>query len=198
MMKNSRLTKGEETRHRIARSAGALFEENGYFGTGTNDILKQSDVPKGSMYFHFPGGKEEVATHAIELMTDETSALLSEALAEASSPSDAVHMIIGYFCGRMTETGYRCGCPIATVGLELSGTQSPVLKACAAAYAHWTELLAVALSKHVKQEHADTLASRIFTIIQGSLLVSRITGNVAPMQDAEQLCTDLIALYTTT
>jgi TetR/AcrR family transcriptional repressor of lmrAB and yxaGH operons len=47
------------------------FREHGYLGTAMSDVVAESGVPRGSLYFHFRGGKEELATevalhHAVD------------------------------------------------------------------------------------------------------------------------------------
>ena len=42
-------------------AARRLFREHGYMGTALSDVIAESAAPRGSMYFHFPGGKEELA-----------------------------------------------------------------------------------------------------------------------------------------
>ena len=61
------MRKGDVTRAKMLEAAAMLFEREGYSGAGLNAILDQSAAPRGSLYFHFPGGKEELAIAAIEM-----------------------------------------------------------------------------------------------------------------------------------
>ena len=58
-----------DTRSRILQAAQRLFRKRGYHATGLNDILELAQAPKGSMYHHFPAGKEEIGVCVIENMT---------------------------------------------------------------------------------------------------------------------------------
>ena len=49
------------TREKILTTAAFLFQKNGYHATGLNEIIKESSTPKGSLYYHFPDGKEEIS-----------------------------------------------------------------------------------------------------------------------------------------
>jgi TetR/AcrR family transcriptional regulator, lmrAB and yxaGH operons repressor len=60
---------GGDTRQRILRSAMHLFRKRGFHGVGIADILERAQAPKGSMYHHFPGGKEEIGVAVIEEIT---------------------------------------------------------------------------------------------------------------------------------
>jgi AcrR family transcriptional regulator len=54
-------SKEVDTRTRILDASGELFRRRGYSGTGLKAILAASDAAYGSLYYFFPGGKEELA-----------------------------------------------------------------------------------------------------------------------------------------
>jgi TetR/AcrR family transcriptional regulator, lmrAB and yxaGH operons repressor len=58
-----------DTRSRILHAAQRLFRKRGYHATGLNEILEVARAPKGSMYHHFPGGKEEIGVCVIDNIT---------------------------------------------------------------------------------------------------------------------------------
>lgn len=192
-MKNSKLKqKGANTRARISQSAAQILDERGYFGTGMNEILSRADAPKGSMYFHFPGGKEEVATSAIQLAAEEITALLTATLENESNSEKAIATIFTYFRQRLISGEFKCGCPISTTGLELSGSDSPVLEACGEAYASWMSVLENFLNQFLPKPKSHELTNTIFCLVQGSLLMSRITGDICHLNHAEIQCITLL------
>ena len=78
-----------DTRSRILRAALRLFRRHGYHGVGINDILAEAQAPKGSMYHHFPAGKEEIAAAVVALITDGLL-LMIDAQDAAQPPEQAV------------------------------------------------------------------------------------------------------------
>jgi AcrR family transcriptional regulator len=52
--------KSGETRERILRAAGRLFEKQGYYKTGIGDIAQKARIGRASIYYHFPD-KESIA-----------------------------------------------------------------------------------------------------------------------------------------
>ncbi|MDQ2631261.1 MAG: TetR/AcrR family transcriptional regulator, partial [Actinomycetota bacterium] len=53
-----------DARDRMIRSAATLFRERGVEGTAFADVLEHSSTPRGSVYHHFPGGKQQLAEEA--------------------------------------------------------------------------------------------------------------------------------------
>jgi TetR/AcrR family transcriptional regulator, lmrAB and yxaGH operons repressor len=78
-----------DTRSRILRAALRLFRRHGYHGVGINDILAEAQAPKGSMYHHFPAGKEEIAAAVVALITHGLL-LMIDAQDTAQPPEQAV------------------------------------------------------------------------------------------------------------
>ncbi len=193
MTKQKPKTKGEDTRFRIAQSAAEALDERGYFGTSMNDILSRSGAPKGSMYFHFPRGKDEIASVAIRQVGEEITGLLTQGLGVEKDLDIAVATIFAYFRHRLVDGAFKCGCPISTTGLELSGSDSPVLEACNEAYTSWMAVVERALLRSLPPSKAAELTNTIFYLVQGSLLMSRVSGNTSHLDNAEQHCVELLS-----
>jgi TetR/AcrR family transcriptional repressor of lmrAB and yxaGH operons len=64
-----------DTRGRLLEAALLLFRQRGYHGV--SDILALAGAPRGSLYHHFPGGKDQVAVEVLELVTRRLEAMLS-------------------------------------------------------------------------------------------------------------------------
>ena len=76
----------KDTRTRMIETTARLLQHRGYHGTSLNDILEQSGAPRGSLYFHFPGGKDQLVIEATRRAVEATTRELREALATASRP----------------------------------------------------------------------------------------------------------------
>jgi TetR/AcrR family transcriptional regulator, lmrAB and yxaGH operons repressor len=73
-----------DTRTRILQAAQRLFRKRGYHATGLNDILDMAKAPKGSMYHHFPAGKEEIGVCVIENITAGLLSLFTQSRARST------------------------------------------------------------------------------------------------------------------
>src|SRR5262245_34700403 len=56
--------KGDETKARMIAATRDLLECGGYSAAGLNQIIAASGAPRGSLYFHFPGGKDQLITES--------------------------------------------------------------------------------------------------------------------------------------
>lgn len=70
------------TKERLIAASLSLFQAKGYHGVSISDILDATGLPKGSLYHHFPGGKEELAIAAVVFIADEVDAKLAAEFAK--------------------------------------------------------------------------------------------------------------------
>jgi AcrR family transcriptional regulator len=125
------------TRERIVESSADLFRRQGYAATGVKQIVTAAQAPFGSMYHHFPGGKEQLGAEAVR-----TSGALYELLIPAvfDPAPDLVSAVRAFFAGaaeHLRETDYEDACPIATVALEVSSSSETMRQACADVFDSW-------------------------------------------------------------
>jgi TetR/AcrR family transcriptional regulator, lmrAB and yxaGH operons repressor len=160
-----------DTRSRILRAAVRLFRKHGYHGVGINDILAQAQAPKGSMYHHFPGGKEEIGVEVVRFIATGVIGLMTSGPADAS----ALRMI--------TQAGSRMAQAIVQTNHELCAlyagfiaerSAAPRLaEAVALAYEEMSGLLAGRLMRDgFTRAQAVRRAGLIVMLLEGGSLVS--------------------------
>jgi TetR/AcrR family transcriptional repressor of lmrAB and yxaGH operons len=169
-------------RQQIVDTMSHLLETQGYHGTGLNQIIKESGAPRGSLYYYFPDGKEELAAEAIAQRGHYMAGYAAMTLATRADPVEA----IVYFIDRMvdyTQGNHYCGgAPLAAVALETSATSERLREACNAAY---TELHRVFLLKlqagGYPPGRAASLATTILASIEGVVILSRAQQCMTPL-----------------
>ena len=77
------MTKVSDSKGKTLAAAARLFRQQGYHGTALHDILAASGSPRGSLYFHFPKGKEEIGEAALTLAGE----AVRQAIAQAAETS---------------------------------------------------------------------------------------------------------------
>lgn len=180
-------------RERLVQTTASLLQSQGYNSTGLNQILQQSEAPKGSLYHYFPGGKEELAIAAIEHATREVSTALQSRIGQQRNLKGALLAVIDFFIGELESSQFTKGCPVATIALEQAGVNLKIQAACENAYQTWQTGLAQMLGAYgVGQPLLQ--AERLLVLLEGATLLSRVRRNCAPLR---QLKTDFPILLQT-
>jgi TetR/AcrR family transcriptional repressor of lmrAB and yxaGH operons len=118
-------------RQPIINAAVTLFRRQGFARTGLNDIVDVSGAPKGSLYHYFPDGKSSIALAAVEEAGRRVAATVTELAAECGSTGELLRAHATLLAGWMQGSGFRNGCPITTVLLELAPGERAVSEALA-------------------------------------------------------------------
>src|SRR5476651_394923 len=120
------MAKATDSKGKTLAAAAKLFREQGYHGTALHDILAASGSPRGSLYFHFPNGKEEIGEAALALSAEAVRQGIAKAAKASESAEIFLVLIVRGMASNLERSDYRAGCPIATTALETSA-QSKVL-----------------------------------------------------------------------
>lgn len=170
--------KGAETRDRLLDATQELVETGGYFGTGLNQVIAVSGSPRGSLYFHFPGGKDQLVGESVRRAGRTIGDSLG-GLAEAGLPvAQFVDRVLRHLGDRLEESGWRKGCPVATVALETAATSDTLQEACSEVYTAWETALSTQLAG---RPDADDLAVTILALVEGALLLARAHRSREPL-----------------
>lgn len=170
-------SKGELTREKLVGVAAELFHARGYHAVGLNEICAAGELPKGSVYYHFPQGKEEIAIAVIDASKMQIGAQLAQARAAADSIADFIDLVLAQFASNLQQSDFQKGCPITTINLEMAGESEPIRLACANAFEFWIDISAEAMDR----PDARSIAQTLFLAIEGALILARAQRSTAPL-----------------
>jgi TetR/AcrR family transcriptional repressor of lmrAB and yxaGH operons len=175
----------DRSRAALIENAATLFRRQGYAATGLNQILDEAGVKAGSLYHHFPQGKQELAAAVVDAAGAGIEQLLRRFLATGRSAADIVDRWIDLLVAGLAGD-QRDGCPIEPIATE-SVNASPLVRAASArAFTGWC----VAIRDRLRSEgwsgdDAETVALAVISLIEGALILSRIAGDPAALQAAK-------------
>jgi TetR/AcrR family transcriptional repressor of lmrAB and yxaGH operons len=166
----------------MVRTTARLLQRQGYHGTGLNQIVTESDSPKGSIYFHFPGGKEQLAAEALDLSSRVVTDQLTAHAAETTTAT--LDAWLGWVSERLERSEFREGCPIATVALEVAPTSDSLRDSCVVHFDRMIDLLAERLrGDGFSEAEAHDTATVLYAAIQGALVLAKGRRSVEPIDD---------------
>ncbi|MGW6427318.1 TetR/AcrR family transcriptional regulator [Nocardia sp. NPDC055053] len=172
------MTPRTDSRQRFLDAAADLFHTQGYHATGVNQLVSAGGAPKGSFYFHFPGGKEQLTAEAIVQSAGTLRTLLEAAL--ESGDIDGVFAALG---AMLTDSNFQRGCPIATIALDAGGDSEPIREACVTGFDTWRAAIDDFLrAKGIPGERAAELSTVALAMIEGGLLLARTRRDLTPLR----------------
>ena len=172
-----------KTRKQLVASTVELLRRQGAYGTGLHDVLDHSGAPRGSLYFHFPGGKEELTIEAVDYSREVVLGWLRKSLDAHPVPADALADIAERYARRLERSNFTEGCPIAAVALEGAPVSERLRQASESALAAWEALLTEYLESHgVEAGRARPLATGFLCSLEGALVLGRARRSADPMR----------------
>jgi TetR/AcrR family transcriptional repressor of lmrAB and yxaGH operons len=172
-----------DPRANILLAMATLIEKQGYHATGLNDIIALSGSPKGSVYYYFPEGKEQIGIEAVRESGELIASRLKALLGEGRKPSEAIPFFLELLAENMEETEFTAGSPLTTIAVETFLTSPALNQACRQAFDQIRNVLHdLFLANSYSEEMADELSLFVLILVEGAIVLSRTYHSVAPVQ----------------
>src|ERR1700730_2739714 len=126
----------DRSRAALIDKAATLFRRQGYAATGLNQILAEAGVKPGSLYHHFPRGKQQLAAAVVETAGTRIEHLLERLLATGRPVAELVDGWIDLLVAGLAGD-QRDGCPIEPIATESVNASPEVRAASARAFRGW-------------------------------------------------------------
>jgi TetR/AcrR family transcriptional repressor of lmrAB and yxaGH operons len=183
------------TRQQIVAATSRLLEAQGYHGTGLNQIIRESGAPRGSLYYYFPAGKEELAAEAIAQQGEGMAAFTARLLGEVEDPAAAVDHFLQHLIAYTQGSSYCAGAPLAAVALETAGSSERLRAACAGAYANLRQpFVERLLGGGYAPKQAEALGTLIVAALEGGVILSRAQQRAEPLEQVRGEIARLMAV----
>ncbi|MRN55179.1 TetR/AcrR family transcriptional regulator [Paenibacillus monticola] len=176
-------------REAIVDTASRLFFTQGYHATGLNQIIKDSESPKGSLYYYFPHGKEELALTCI----NRTSEIVAQKLRyHVENSADIVEAMKDFILGMAkdaVESSFKGVVPFSFwLAVETSCISEELRTACQAVFKDWQDVVRQSLLKAGEEpEVAADKASVVISLFEGALLQALTYRDEQPLLAAARL-----------
>lgn len=176
----------ESVRNRMVVGAAELLSRAGLAEASFRNVVARTGAPRGSIYHHFPGGKDELVGEAMRLIGGRLVGALRRM--PVGGPDDVVVAFAGLFRRLLVDSEAEAGCAVAAVVASASPGSLPST-AAAQVFASWRrELEALFAASGVPAERCPALALTTVATVEGALVLTRADGDVATFDAAvEQL-----------
>ncbi|CAM4400298.1 putative HTH-type transcriptional regulator YxaF [Mycobacterium basiliense] len=179
-------------RERMVAGAADMISRRGLNATSVRELAKHTDAPLGSTYHYFPGGKYDLATEAVRWADDLAVSVLAEAL--AAGPRAGLSAFLALWRKVVLDSNFHAGCPVLAVSVEdLPDEHDAPRDAAAAAFRHWTSLLADSLcDAGAPRPDAEQVATLIVAAVEGTVAICRAQRSIAPLDHVTAQLTQVI------
>lgn len=169
------------TRARMVTSAALLLREHGVAGTSISKVLDHSHGPRGSVGFHFPGGRAELLTGALQWAGSLITSTLRQAADQGASPAEVFTGICEHYKTQLASSNFTAGCPVGAAAQE--AYRDPALGPVVATIVDdWQAALTDVLTDagHQPAEATD-LAMLYICSLEGAITMSRVKRSTDPI-----------------
>jgi AcrR family transcriptional regulator len=171
------------TKQRMLDSAVLLLRERGAAGVTVDAVLAHSGAPRGSVYHHFPGGRNELVLGAVRQAGDHIATMVGESVADGDV-RQTVERLVAFWKRALTKTDYRAGCPIAAMAVDSRDLVPDAGDAVRAIFGQWRAGLAEVLSTGgFAAQRAQRLATLVVSAIEGAIILCRAHRDLGPLDD---------------
>jgi TetR/AcrR family transcriptional regulator, lmrAB and yxaGH operons repressor len=169
----------------IARTA-VLLAKKGLQGASFSEVLAASGAPRGSLYHHFPGGKDELVLAALDAAGAHAMAVLDKL--EGRPAAEVAANFVALWRSVLERSDFGAGCAVAAV--TVAANTPALLEKAAEVFRHWrTRLAGLLAAGGVEPKRAAALAATLISACEGAVILARAEHAFEPFDlvAAEQI-----------
>ena len=163
--------RGTQTRQSILLAAIEITYEKGFQATSIDEILKKTQVTKGSFFHHFKNKDEMGIAMISEVMYPGMYRLMIEPLLAGEDPIEEIYKMMNGLLSDEKSFKAKYGCPAINLIEEMAPLKEPFNKALSRLIDHWHKA------------------------IQENLQRAKLTGQIDPNTDTEEVATFILSGY---
>jgi AcrR family transcriptional regulator len=157
----------DETRRRLLQAAFSEIHENGFRSASVDNILAETNVTKGALYYHFKN-KAELGYAVLDELIRPWIEDMWRSLLEADDPIDAAIDMLATRGAEIGEDALRLGCPFNNLAQEMSPVDAGFRARLQGILDDWhralTRALAQGQARGIVREDIDPAAAAAFLI----------------------------------
>lgn len=181
-----------DVRDRMIDGAIRLLAKQGLQATSVADVLAMTGAPRGSVYHHFPGGKDQLVSAAVDRAG--VRALKVFDGKQGGGAEELTSLFLGIWRELLVRT--QCGAGCAVLAVTVATDSQELLRHAGAVFHSWRGQLAD-LFEHagLSAKDAAQFAATLVAASEGAVVLSRAEQSLEPFDlVADQLLDQIRAL----
>jgi AcrR family transcriptional regulator len=186
--------RAKTSQEKLIETARVMFWQRGYNVTSLADIVQESGVSAGSMYYHFKT-KDELLLAVLEKYKELLRpALLAPVWEKISDPIERIFGLLAVYRQGILATDFGYGCPLGRLAMEIDPGMRDVHAGIAANFEGWSkavaECLEAARARLPKATDTMMLGRFVLTVMEGGVMQSRSYRSIEPFDQCVTVLRD--------
>lgn len=168
-------------------AAAEVMRERGAAGVTIDEVLTRSGAPRGSVYYHFPDGRNQILREALRYAGEAITKEIDEAATKGGM--HLVRSFVTFWEELLVESEFAAGCPVVAAAIGSADDEPQLTSVAGSIFGHWRDALTRAfISDGFDESDAASLAITCIAALEGAVVLCRSTRSVDPLRDvAHQL-----------
>ncbi|MGX9789176.1 TetR/AcrR family transcriptional regulator [Mycobacterium sp. MMS18-G62] len=162
-------------------SAAEVMRERGAAGVTIDEVLARSGAPRGSVYYHFPEGRNQILTEALQYAGETLTEVIDEAAGKGGMY--LVREFVAFWQDLLVESDFTAGCPVVAAAIGSAEDEPQLTTVAGGIFSRWRDALTRAfVSDGFDEPCAASLAIMCIASLEGAVVLCRSTRTVEPLR----------------
>lgn len=177
----------QDVRQEMIKGAARLLAQYGLQATSFSEVIELTGAPRGSIYHHFPAGKDELIAAAVDLAGATALQALDREPDTFASAEEITEFFLDLWRHILARSQFKSGCAVLAVTVATDSTE--LLNHAGMVFRAWRGRLAELLEHGgLDARAAQRFAATLVAASEGAVVLSRAEQSMAPFElVAEQL-----------
>ena len=169
----------DDPKQKMIQSARTMLATRGLQGASFSEVLEHSGAPRGSVYHHFPGGKNQLVLAAMTYASERALRFLDERA--PSTAREVTEAFIDLWREVLTRSNLEAGCSVVAVAVAADAPE--LLASAGAIFQEWRGRLARLLQRGgLRKGDATRFAAMLLSACEGAVAISRAEKSPEPYE----------------
>jgi TetR/AcrR family transcriptional repressor of lmrAB and yxaGH operons len=179
--RNPAPTKRLGTRDKMLVSAAEVMRERGAAGVTIDAVLARSGAPRGSVYYHFPDGRNQILTEALRYSGDSITATVDAAVDRGARV--LLREFVEFWERLLTDGDFTAGCPVVAAAIGSADDEPELSAEAGVILGRWcTALTRAFVTDGFDNADAASLAVMSIAALEGAIVLCRSTRSALPLR----------------
>jgi TetR/AcrR family transcriptional repressor of lmrAB and yxaGH operons len=179
-------------REQMVASAIVLLAKHGFQGASLARVVADSNAPRGSIYHHFPDGKDQLVAAAVQIAGERAVGVL-----DGLNGCGATGIVDGYMAiwrAILDRSGFTAGCSVLAV--TVSADSRELVDQAGEVFRAWQARLTELLQDGgLREADAGAFATMLIAASEGAVVLARAQHDFAPLDAVHAQLRSMAASY---